>query len=217
MQTKPSKIVITAGPTREPLDPVRYISNFSTGAMGYALAAEAEAEGFDVCLITGPVALSAPLGVRKIDVTTAEEMLKAVEQEIEGSCCVIMAAAVCDFRPVKASVQKIRKTGGRLRVELEENPDIIASIGRREGLLKIGFALETRKAVRSALEKLQRKQLDLIVVNEISGANDPFGEGKKDFLIMGCSGERDEYKALTKRELAAEIVRRVRKKKGDDG
>ncbi len=211
MEQRSPKIIVTAGPTIEPIDPVRYISNFSTGVMGYAIAGEAEKKGFDVCLISGPVDIAPPPGVRHINVTTASDMLEKINLEKEDSVCIVMSAAVCDFKPVAVSENKIKKGNDRVSLELEENPDILKLLGKPEGLLKVGFALETEDAVENGRKKLEEKGLDLIVVNERNAENNPFGAGKKNFFIVGVSGESREYRAISKEDMAKEIMDELEK------
>ena len=154
------KVVVTAGPTVEPIDPVRFFSNFSTGEMGYQIAKACCDAGFETCLITGPVNVTPPRGVKLVRVNTAREMRTSVLREIKGATCLIMAAAVCDFRPEKVSAAKIKKTGS-LTLRLVKNPDILSDVGQRKGLIKIGFALETDRAAANAAGKLKAKKLDL--------------------------------------------------------
>ncbi|HTU34035.1 MAG TPA: bifunctional phosphopantothenoylcysteine decarboxylase/phosphopantothenate--cysteine ligase CoaBC [Candidatus Acidoferrum sp.] len=162
-------ILVTAGPTREDLDPVRFLTNRSSGKMGYALAEAARRRGAHVILITGPTDLHAPEGADWIPVRTAEEMRRAVLEHIERARVIIMAAAVADYRPAAASSSKIRRSGERLVLELEPTPDILAEIGRGKGSrVLIGFAAETDHVVENARAKLSRKGADLIVANDVT-------------------------------------------------
>lgn len=198
------KILITAGPTVESIDPVRFISNLSTGVMGYELAAASIKRGFEVCLVSGPVRLSPPEGAEVVNVTTARQMRDEVIKRIDYVDCVIMAAAVCDFRPADAREQKIKK-GGKIVLELAQNPDILKEIGKRKGLVKAGFALETENAVENAGKKLDEKGLDLIVVNKKGAEEDPFGNGEKTFTLIDKARNTRTLEGVTK-DKCAEII-----------
>ncbi|MGD0541478.1 MAG: phosphopantothenoylcysteine decarboxylase [Tepidisphaeraceae bacterium] len=160
------RILITAGPTREPIDPVRYIGNRSSGKMGAALAEAAVAAGHQVAVILGPIAVSFPAGVRRIDVETAEQMFDAVMREFPNHDLLIMAAAVADYRPVAASSAKLSREGVRI-LELEPTEDIVAASGRikRPDQRTVGFSLETSPDLQRVVSKLRQKKLDLIVYN----------------------------------------------------
>ncbi len=164
------RVVITAGPTREPIDPVRYISNHSSGKMGYALAAAAKSAGAEVVLVSGPVALDAPEGVERRFVTTAEEMLEASNQAVDEGCDLFIAtAAVADYRPDTCASDKIKKTNDAMNVALVKNPDTLASIANRpDAPFSVGFAAETRDVSHYALDKMKRKKLNMIVANDVS-------------------------------------------------
>ncbi|MFZ5901091.1 MAG: bifunctional phosphopantothenoylcysteine decarboxylase/phosphopantothenate--cysteine ligase CoaBC [Bacillota bacterium] len=163
------RVLVTAGPTREPLDPVRFLSNRSSGRMGYAVAAAAAERGAGVVLVSGPTALAPPAGVTLVQVTTAREMLEAVLGHFPQSDVVIKAAAVADYRPRAESVQKIKKSAGELRLELERNPDILAELGRRKGRqILVGFAAETEAAEENAMLKARAKGADFIVANDVT-------------------------------------------------
>jgi phosphopantothenoylcysteine decarboxylase/phosphopantothenate--cysteine ligase len=194
----------------EPLDPVRYISNFSTGAMGYEIARAGVDAGYDVCLVSGPSRMEPPRGAELIKVTTASEMKKHVMERVKDSDCVIMAAAVCDFKPAKKEKHKIKKKKGPITIRLERNPDILAGIGGRKGLVKIGFALETKAPRKSGKEKLAAKDLDLIVINTRGAGNDPFGpdDGKSfRYETIDREGKRRGYRSFTKKRMAEVIIR----------
>jgi phosphopantothenoylcysteine decarboxylase/phosphopantothenate--cysteine ligase len=208
-------MIITAGPTREPLDPVRFISNYSTGKMGYALAEQAVKRGIPVKLISGPVRVRPPEGVKLTSVETAQEMFKAVNSCIKGAFCVIMAAAVCDYRPVKEHAAKIKKAG-QMELKLVRTPDILNSIKREQGVLKVGFALETDDPVGNAKKKLKDKCLDMIVLNRKAGGNDPFGEGDKEFSIYYKHRAAEEVPPLSKDRMADLILDRIRDISGED-
>ncbi len=183
---KGRRIVISAGPTYEDLDPVRYLGNRSTGTMGFALAAQARLRGAEVHLVAGPTALATPPGVHRHDVRSAVEMAEVVLGLSEGADGVIMAAAVADYRPAETTPQKRKKAPGPLTLELVRNPDILAELGARRGNgaspVLIGFALETEKLLENARGKLERKGADLIVANE---AKDGFGGATNRVTLVG--------------------------------
>jgi phosphopantothenoylcysteine decarboxylase/phosphopantothenate--cysteine ligase len=163
------RVVITAGPTREPIDPVRYISNRSSGRMGYALAQSFLEAGAQVTLISGPVSLPAPARVNVVPVTTAAEMADAVTREIAGADIFVAAAAVADYRSATVAAQKLKKSAAELTLELEPNPDILAGVAQRSPRpFVVGFAAETESVADNARDKLRRKQLDLIAANDVS-------------------------------------------------
>ncbi|MFZ5844712.1 MAG: bifunctional phosphopantothenoylcysteine decarboxylase/phosphopantothenate--cysteine ligase CoaBC [Pseudomonadota bacterium] len=170
------KIVITAGPTREPIDPVRYLSNHSSGKMGYALAEAAAAAGAEVVLVSGPVSIATPPGVRRLNVDSAAEMHAAVMREVADSAIFIGCAAVADYRLATVASQKIKKTSDELELKLVKNPDILAEVSalaRRP--FCVGFAAETEQVLAHAESKLQRKKLDMICANDVSQAGLGFG------------------------------------------
>ena len=168
-------IVVSAGGTQEPLDPVRYVGNRSTGKMGFAIAEAARDRGAHVTLVTGPVALETPYAIHRVDVHTVAEMLVALEQATADSDAIIMSAAPADYRPANPSEHKMKKTGetGGISVELEKNPDIIATLPG--GGVRVGFAAETRNLAEYATQKLPAKRLDFIVANDVSAAGSGFG------------------------------------------
>ncbi len=198
------RVVVTAGGTREPLDPVRYLGNRSSGRMGYAIAEAAIAEGADVTLITGPTSVAPPTDAQVIHVESALDMLAAVEQSVLDAEILIMAAAVADFRPERTNTGKIKKEPGQeyLDVRLVRNPDILATIDR-PGLIKIGFAAETENLLANAAAKLAAKKLAMIVANDAAltiGAEDSTAT----FLL--ADGTVRAFPRLSKQSLAAEIV-----------
>lgn len=204
------RVLVTAGPTIEPLDPIRFISNYSTGTLGYEIAREGKRQGFEMCLISGPVGLDAGLGIKVINVTTAKEMEKAVLEKIDKHDCIIMTAAVSDFRAEKIEKNKIKKKD-RLRINLVKNTDILSKIGAKKNIIKVGFALETERPVENGKKKLEAKKLDFIVVNEKKRGKDPFGEGKKDYMVIGAaSGKKEQFKSITKKKMAKIILRVVK-------
>lgn len=212
-----AKILVTAGPTIEPLDPVRYISNYSTAEMGYAIAEEARNMGFLVCLVTGPTHLTAPLRVKTVKIKTALEMAKEVKKRVKKCDCVIMSSAVCDFRPLKEEKKKIKKDAllysrrDFKTLKLVKNPDILEQIGTRKGLVKIGFALETENVLKNARIKIKKKGLDLIVANLKTSKKNPFGPGAKDFFIMDNKGNFQKIKNVKKKQMAKIIIAKAKK------
>mgnify|MGYP003836036239 CR=1 FL=1 len=203
------KVTITAGPTREALDPVRYLSNHSSGKMGFAIAAAAARAGAEVTLIAGPVRLDTPAGVRRVDVVSTDEMLSASEQAADDSDLFIAAAAVVDFRPKVVAEQKIKKDDGNESdvLSLVKNPDIVATIAGRKAKrpFVVGFAAETEKVVEHAKGKLARKNLDMIVANDVSDPQGGFNSDRNQVVVIDRDGEQPLPAAL-KTELAAQLV-----------
>jgi phosphopantothenoylcysteine decarboxylase/phosphopantothenate--cysteine ligase len=200
------KIVITAGPSREPLDPVRYISNRSSGKMGYALARAALKRGAEVALVSGPTALEPPIGARLISVTTAAEMRAAVLEEFAKCTTVVMAAAVADYRPVRAASRKMKKTGGPLELRLEPNPDILLELGAiKDGKFLVGFAAETEDLTANAMNKLRAKNLDMIVANDVTREGSGFDGDTNVATILDRSGVSRSLPLMSKDELADRI------------
>ena len=202
-------VVVTAGPTAEPLDPVRFITNRSSGKMGYALAAAARARGADVTLISGPTALDAPAGVSVVHIRTTQELYDAVMANA-GADVVIQAAAPADYRAREVSPTKIKRTGETLMVELVPNPDIAAALGERKraGQTLVGFAAETNDVVANAQGKLRRKSLDLIVANDVTRAGAGFDVDTNIITLIDAESTR-ELPLMTKREAADRILDRV--------
>ena len=184
------KILITAGPTREALDPARFLSNRSSGRMGFSLARTARRRGAEVVLVTGPVSLDDPPGVEVIQVTTAAEMYDAVMQRNSEASIIVKSAAVADFRPAKAEDHKVKKSSASSNLILEPNPDILAELGRqrRDGQLLIGFAAESQDHEAEATRKLRAKNLDMIVVNDIKGENTGFEVDTNQVTLVDSSG-----------------------------
>ena len=200
------RLVITAGPNREPLDPVRYLSNRSSGKMGYALARAALRRGAEVTLVSGPTELEAPAGVRMIAVTTAAEMRDAVNQEFAAATAVIMAAAVADYRPVVRADQKIKRGKGPIELRLEPNPDIVKELGQKKaGKLLVGFAAETEELTANAAKKLSDKNLDMIVANNVAVAGSGFDGDTNIATILDRTGATQSLPLMSKDELADRI------------
>jgi phosphopantothenoylcysteine decarboxylase/phosphopantothenate--cysteine ligase len=207
------RVTVTAGGTQEPLDPVRYVGNRSSGKMGYALAEAARDEGAQVTLISAPTALSPVYGVEMVAVRTAAEMHEAVMGRLEQTDILLMAAAVADYRPARVAEQKIKKGPGGLTLELERTEDILAAVAqaRSQGMPKIvvGFAAETEDLLANAQDKLRRKKLDLIVANDVSAADSGFGVDTNRVTLIGADGQVEELPLMTKFEVAEQILRRV--------
>jgi len=199
------RVLITAGPTREPIDPVRFLSNASTGTMGIELAREALARGAHVDLVLGPTLVEPPGGADVAHVTTAREMAAATLERAPAATIAIATAAVSDWRPAETHAHKVKKTDDALSIALERNPDILAALGaRKNGTFLVGFAAETRDIEAYGREKLVGKRLDAIAVNDVSGAGG-FGTGDNALVVLwGADGRRDLGSA-SKRELAARL------------
>lgn len=203
-------ILVTAGPTREALDPVRYLTNRSSGRMGYALAGAAAHEGHRVTLVSGPTSLDVPPGVDFLPVESAEEMYQAVRSCCQRADAAILCAAVADYRPVRFEEQKIKKTAERLTIELERTPDILGSMRSPfgfEGLL-IGFAAETQDVEAYARGKLERKQCDLIVANDVSRSDIGFDSLENEVMLVSPTGVECLPKD-TKEHIALAIIERI--------
>lgn len=204
------KIIVTAGGTQEPIDPVRFVGNRSSGKMGYAIAKTAAARGAEVVLISGPVALAAPPGVKRIAVNTAAEMRNAVMAEYADADIVIKAAAVADYRPKAAAEHKIKKTGDSLILELEKNPDILAELGQhKQKQFLVGFAAETQDLLVHAQEKLSRKNLDMIVANDITLSGAGFSTDTNIAKLIFRDGRIEDLPLMAKEELAQVILDKI--------
>jgi phosphopantothenoylcysteine decarboxylase/phosphopantothenate--cysteine ligase len=205
-----TRILVTSGPTFEPLDPVRFIGNHSSGKMGAAIAAEAVARGADVRLIHGPGTVPAPSGVRAVSVTTAEQMRDAVLDAFGETDAVVMAAAVADFRPERVADTKIKKEAGVPDLRLVPTPDILRELGEhKDGKVLVGFAAETGDLEAAGRAKLAAKSLDLIVVNQVGRAGTGFGSDTNDALMIDRDGGMEPLRTWTKRELAGAICDRL--------
>jgi phosphopantothenoylcysteine decarboxylase/phosphopantothenate--cysteine ligase len=198
------RLVVTAGPTFEPIDPVRYLGNRSSGKMGFAVAAEAAGRGASVTLVTGPVGLADPAGVEVVRVETAEEMAREVLERFPSVDAVVMAAAVADFRPKILSETKLKKEAGSPRLELEGTTDILSALGKRkEKQILIGFAAETGDPEPEGRRKLTEKNLDLIVANRVGVPGSGFGADTDEAAILVANGRDTPLRKWTKRELAS--------------
>ncbi|MDQ0299079.1 phosphopantothenoylcysteine decarboxylase/phosphopantothenate--cysteine ligase [Salibacterium salarium] len=200
------KILVTAGPTYEYSDPVRVFTNPSTGKMGFAVAAEAALLGAEVTLIAGPVQLETPPGVNRIDVTTAEQMYEAVMERFPAVDIVCKAAAVSDYRPVSTAMDKTKKRDGDLSIAMERTKDILAALGeKKEHQLLIGFAAESENVKDYANDKLHRKNLDMVVANNISSNNSGFGTNTNEIILLQKGEEPRSLPLLTKTAAAKEL------------
>ncbi|MGO1059796.1 bifunctional phosphopantothenoylcysteine decarboxylase/phosphopantothenate--cysteine ligase CoaBC [Planococcus sp. FY231025] len=201
------KVVVTAGPTRERIDPVRFLTNFSSGKMGYAMAQAAAQMGAETILISGPVSLPVPRGVKRIGVESAEEMLQAVKAEYADADVVIKSAAVADYRPVHAETQKMKKKEGGAVIELERTVDILQTLGReKQQQLLIGFAAETNDVAHYAKDKLERKNADYIIANDVSEAQAGFDSDTNRVTLFGAGGFEQAFGMMPKEELARRLL-----------
>ncbi len=203
--------LITAGPTREPLDPVRYLTNRSSGRMGYALAEMARDARHEVTLISGPVFLPAPTGIKLVKVETAREMFEAVQQHISHADVAIFAAAVADYRPVIKSEQKIKKSSATLTLELERTEDILGSARSVFGFkgCLVGFAAETEKLVEHAQDKLVRKGCDLVIANDVSQPGIGFDSAENAVTLCFSDGRTQILQQQSKTLLASELITQI--------
>ena len=206
------RIVVTAGPTLEPIDPVRVVTNRSSGKMGYAIAEAAKRAGAEVRLITGPTALRAPAGVSVVRIETAGELADAVLAALPGADAVIMAAAIADYRPAKPSGQKLKKReqGDEVSLTLVRNPDVLeAVVAKREaGTLVVGFKAETGDAVAEASRMLREKNLDLVVANDVTATGSEFGSDTDQVTLVSADGA-ESLPLLPKREVARRLVAKI--------
>ena len=204
------RIVITAGPTHEPVDPVRYLSNASSGKMGYAIAAAAAAHGAHVTLVSGPVSLPEPAGVGVIHVTTAAQMLEATQDAFATADAAILAAAVSDYRPEQTADHKLKKAAEPIdNIALAENPDILATLSQSRGSrVVIGFAAETDNVLENARKKLATKGCDLIVANDVSRDDSTFGSDTNRVTLVGPHDET-ELDCMPKEQVAEKIIERL--------
>lgn len=200
------RIAITAGPTREAFDPIRFVSNASTGSTGIELAREATLRGADVTLLLGPTLLEPPAGVRVVRFTSAQELYDAALREAVGADVTIATAAVADWRPAERAESKLKKTDEDLTVQMVRNPDVLATLGERKGTtFLVGFAAETDEHEAHAREKLRRKHLDAIVVNDVRGERG-FGRGENTLTVLWGEDGRKELGTAAKAQLAASLL-----------
>ena len=213
-------VIVTAGPTQEPIDPVRHISNASSGKTGFALAEAARLRGAEVVLVTGPTHLRAPVGVTCVQVRTAVQMRDAVREHFEAADVIIKSAAVSDFRPAATVADKVKKEEASLTLTLERNPDILAELGALKGhRVLVGFAAETRDLFANAQSKVSKKSLDLIVANDVSDPVIGFGSDHNQVHLIDAAGRVEPLPEMSKRALAETILNRVqeilRQRKGN--
>lgn len=203
-------ILVTAGPTREPIDAVRFIGNRSSGKMGYAVATEALQSGNNVRLITGPVAIPAPVGAEVIHVETAAQMLAEVRSHLPWCDVLVMVAAVADWRPVNPPARKLKKEDGPPRIELERTEDILATIKpEKGGRIVVGFAAETHDVLNEAARKCERKGLDMIVANDVSSSDAGFEVDTNRVTFLFPDGSREPRPLMPKSAVAREIMARI--------
>ncbi len=210
------RVVVTAGGTQEPVDPVRMITNRSSGKQGFALAQAAVDLGAEVTLITAPVELLTPVGARRVEVGSAQEMLNAVMQAVTNSDVLLMAAAVADFRPAEPKEHKIKKDGGTPQIHLESTPDILREVSRYKAehgcpYVTVGFAAESRDLLENATIKLRNKNLDWIVANDISATDAGFAVDTNRVTLMAANGEVEALPLMSKDEVAEVVMERVMK------
>lgn len=197
--------VVTAGPTREHIDPVRFLSNPSTGKMGFSVARAAAARGHDVTLVAGPVSLKTPKGVKRVDVTSARDMLAAVESALgDGDCVLVATAAVADWRPAECAAQKLKKSQMSGVLRLVRNPDILKTVRCRR---KIGFAAETNDVMREAGRKCREKGLAMIVANDVTEKGAGFGTDTNRVTFLKADGTVERLPLMSKLAVARRIVR----------
>jgi len=209
------RVLVTAGPTREDIDPVRFLSNRSSGKMGYAVARAAARRGAKVVLVTGPTALETPGGVERIDVRSAEDMLRAVEARFPECTLAIFAAAVADYRAVEPSESKIKRTQDALTLRLEPNPDILATVAREKGeRLVVGFAAETDNVAENARKKLAQKNADVMVANDVTAEGAGFDVDTNMVTLLSSDGRDLPLPRLTKAEVAERILDEVLRLRG---
>lgn len=204
------KIIITAGPTQEPIDPVRYITNHSTGKMGYALAERAVKRGAKVLLVSGKTNLDVPKGVEYLPIVTSEEMYKTVMENYEDCQIIIKAAAVADYRPKAISDKKVKKQDGDLVIELTRNKDIAYELGKVKGnRILVGFAAETNDLIDNAVGKIKKKNLDLIVANDVTAKGAGFGSDTNIVTLIDKDGNKENLEKMTKKQVADKIIDKI--------
>ncbi len=201
------RVLVTAGPTREPIDPVRFVTNRSSGRMGYAVAEAAAARGAEVVLVSGPVAIDVPSGVNVVRVETAAEMAEATLERVEWATMIVKSAAVADYRPTAVADRKIKKSGDTMTIELEKTQDILAAVGAVKGdRMLVGFAAETNDLVANARKKLESKNADLIVANDVTVDGAGFDGDTNIAVLVGRDGQAEELPMMSKRKLADRIL-----------
>lgn len=212
---KGKKVVVSAGPTRERIDPVRFLTNFSSGKMGYAMAAAAAKLGAQTILVSGPVSIDPPKGVQVVPVESAEEMLQAILKEYDTADIVVKTAAVADYRPKETFFRKMKKQPGDSTIELERTTDILLTLGeRKQHQLLIGFAAETNDVINYAKGKLEKKNADYIVANDVSKTDRGFGTDLNTVTLVGNNDYQVNFSQLPKEELALKLFETILKRQG---
>ncbi|MFG3612225.1 bifunctional phosphopantothenoylcysteine decarboxylase/phosphopantothenate--cysteine ligase CoaBC [Rummeliibacillus sp. G93] len=212
---KGKKVVVSAGPTRERIDPVRFLTNFSSGKMGYAMAAAAAKLGAQTILVSGPVSIDPPKGVQVVPVESAEEMLQAILKEYDTADIVVKTAAVADYRPKETFSRKMKKQPGDSTIELERTTDILLTLGeRKQHQLLIGFAAETNDVINYAKGKLEKKNADYIVANDVSKTDRGFGTDLNTVTLVGNNDYQVNFSQLPKEELALKLFETILKRQG---
>jgi len=203
------RLLITAGPTREPIDPVRYISNRSSGKMGYAVAEAALAEGHDVTLISGPASVDPPRNANLIPVSTSDEMFEAVHRHADKCDICVLCAAVADYKPANVSSIKIKKRDAKFSLELIPTRDILDSLGHKQDrqFVLVGFAAETDHVEQNAAKKLRAKNCDIIVANDVSGADSGMESDVNEVIILFRNGEKTKISRAPKKNIARDLVK----------
>jgi len=211
---KPLRCLVTAGPTREFFDPVRFVSNPSSGRMGFAVAAAAARAGWAVTLVAGPVSLPTPEGVTRVDVTSAAEMFRAVDEAFDGADLLVMSAAVSDYRPKERADHKVKKGELSMTIEMEPTVDILKSVAARKkpGQFVVGFAAETGDVVAYAEGKMRAKNCDMMVANRVGGPTGGFMSEENTVTLLFRDGARLEIGPAPKTEIAEEIVAAIRER-----
>lgn len=211
LDLKGEHILVTAGPTREHMDPIRYISNRSSGKMGYAIAEAAMSRGAEVTLVSGPVSITPPKKINLIKIASAAEMYKAVLENFEKATVVIKSAAVCDYRPKEKATQKVKKTDSDMVIELERTEDILASLGKvKTHQTLVGFAAETQNILEYAKNKLLKKNIDLIVANDVSAVDAGFDTDTNRVIIIDRNLNQTHLPLMSKNEVAHKILDKVK-------
>ncbi len=212
---KGKKVVVSAGPTRERIDPVRFLTNFSSGKMGYAMAAAAAKLGAQTILVSGPVSIDPPKGVQVVPVESAEEMLQAILKEYDTADIIVKTAAVADYRPKETFSRKMKKQPGDSSIELERTTDILLTLGeRKQHQLLIGFAAETNDVINYAKGKLEKKNADYIVANDVSKTDRGFGTDRNTVTLVGNNDYQVNFSQLPKEELALKLFETILKRQG---
>jgi phosphopantothenoylcysteine decarboxylase/phosphopantothenate--cysteine ligase len=203
------RFLITAGPTREPIDPVRYISNRSSGKMGYAIAEAALTEGHDVTLISGPASVEPPRNANLIPVSTSDEMFEAVHRYADKCDICVLCAAVADYKPANVSSTKIKKRDAKFSLELIPTRDILDSLGRKQDrqFVLVGFAAETDHVEENAAKKLRAKNCDIIVANDVSGADSGMESDVNEVIILFRDGEKTKISRAPKKNIARDLIK----------